>query len=179
MMDWNVVVSVHQDGFRPAMRALRALGAVAHSHFHNVLLVAVDDPLALLDEIERQAGLDPALAGAISRVAPATQCFAFRSVAEFEAGAKAAVPVWLPRLANRSFHVRLHRRGLGDVLRSPDVERLVDEILLAALAESGTPGKISFSDPDVVIAIDTVDDRAGMALWSREDLARHPLVRPD
>lgn len=178
-MDWNVVVCVHPDGYRRAVRALRAVGAVAHSHFHNVLLMAVDDPLALLGEIERRAGLDPALAGAISRVAPATQCFAFRSVAEFEAGARAVVSGWLPRLANKSFHVRLHRRGLGDVLHSPDIERLVDDVLLAALAEAGTPGTISFSDPDVVIAIDTVDDRAGMALWSREDLARHPLVRPD
>lgn len=178
-MDWNVIVSVHQDGFRPAMRALRALGAVAHSHFHNVLLVKVDDPLALLDEVERRAGLDPRLAGAISRVAPAEQCFQFQSAAAFAAAATAVVLGWLPRLAGKSFHVRLHRRGLGEVLHSPDAERGVDDALLAALAQAGTPGRIDFSDPDAVIAIDTVDDRAGMALWRREDLARHPLLRPD
>ncbi len=39
--------------------------------------------------------------------------------------------------------------------------------------------KISFTDPDVVIAIDTVDDRAGIGLWTREELARHRLLRPD
>ena len=39
--------------------------------------------------------------------------------------------------------------------------------------------RISFSDPDPVIAIDTVDDCAGIALWTREGLARHRLLRPD
>jgi len=34
-------------------------------------------------------------------------------------------------------------------------------------------------DPDAVIAIDSVDHRAGMALWTRDDLKCHPLLRPD
>jgi tRNA(Ser,Leu) C12 N-acetylase TAN1 len=59
---------------------------------------------------------------------------------------------WLPRLAGRSFHVRFHRRGSRHALRSPDV---------------------------AVIVIDTIDDRAGVSLWTREDLARHRLLRPD
>ncbi len=41
------------------------------------------------------------------------------------------------------------------------------------------PGAICFSDPDAVIAIDTGDNQAGFGLWSREDLARHHLLRPD
>jgi hypothetical protein len=30
-----------------------------------------------------------------------------------------------------------------------------------------------------VIAIDTVDDTAGIALWTCEDVAHHRLLRPD
>ena len=45
--------------------------------------------------------------------------------------------------------------------------------------KAGTPGKISFTDPDVVIAIDTIDNRAGLAMWTREELARYHLLRPD
>jgi hypothetical protein len=30
-----------------------------------------------------------------------------------------------------------------------------------------------------MIAIDTIDDRAGLALWMRENLARHRLLQPD
>jgi tRNA(Ser,Leu) C12 N-acetylase TAN1 len=38
---------------------------------------------------------------------------------------------------------------------------------------------VSFSDPDAVIVIDTIDDRAGISLWTRDELARHRLLRPD
>jgi tRNA(Ser,Leu) C12 N-acetylase TAN1 len=141
--------------------------------------MAVDDPLALLDAVESQANLEPRLHEAISRVAPATECFTFHSIEEFEDRAKAIGLGWLPRLANRSFHVRLHRRGFKHVLRSPDAERFLDDALLAALEQEGTPGRISFSDPDMIISLDTIDDRAGMALWSREELVRHPLLRPE
>ncbi len=72
---------------------------------------------------------------------------------------------------------RIH--GTTHDLRTPDVERFLDEALLEALRQTGAPGAVSFSDPDAVIAIDTIDDRAGLGLWRREDLARHPLLRPD
>jgi hypothetical protein len=30
-----------------------------------------------------------------------------------------------------------------------------------------------------VVVIDTIDHRAGLALWTREDLAHHRLLKPD
>jgi hypothetical protein len=56
---------------------------------------------------------------------------------------------------------------------------LIDDALLAALEKNGVPGSVSFDDPDAVLAIDSVDNRAGMALWTRDELKRHPLLRPD
>ena len=41
------------------------------------------------------------------------------------------------------------------------------------------PRPISFKDPDAVIVIDTIDHRAGIALWTRDDLKHHRLLRPD
>jgi len=82
-------------------------------------------------------------------------------------------------LTGSSLHVRLHRRGDRHDLPTPDAERSFDDFLLAATGAAGAPCKISFTDPDAVIAIDTVDDRAGVGLWSRKDLARHRLLRPD
>jgi hypothetical protein len=55
----------------------------------------------------------------------------------------------------------------------------LDDALLDALKVAGTPGSISFSNPDAVIVIDTVDERAGVAFWDRHDLARYRLLRPD
>ena len=178
-MEWNVVVSIYQEGFQRVVRALRDLGAVERTKYYNVLVVAAEDPLVLLEQIERRIRADPALYDAISRVAPAVHCFNFFSAEEFEEKARAAVLEWLPQLGGRSFHVRLHRRGFKHDLSSTDAEQLLGDALLDALKQQGTPGSISFSDPDAVIAIDTVDDRAGLALWTREDLSRYKMLRPD
>jgi tRNA(Ser,Leu) C12 N-acetylase TAN1 len=177
--DWNVVISVYQEGFRRALRALEKLGPVARSPYHNVLVMKVEDPVALLDAVERATEASPALYDAISRVAPAHRSFEFHSFAEFHGQAKEMLTDWLPQLAGRSLHVRVHRRGQSHELRTPDVERFLDDALLDALRQAGTPGTISFTDPDAVIAVDTIDDRAGIALWTRDDLARHRLLRPD
>jgi len=177
--DWNVVISIYQEGFGPALRALREFGPAGPSPYHNVLVMKVEEPIAVLDAVERRIEEDPPLYDAISRIAPAVQSFEFHSSEEFHDKAKDAVLEWLPQLAGRSFHVRLHRRGQRHDLRTPDVERVLDDALLNALTQAGTPGTISFTDADAVIAIDTIDDRAGIGFWTREDLKQHRLLRPN
>ncbi len=179
MNDWNILVSTFQGGYRRALRALRKLGPAESTPYRNVIAMTATDPMALLESIERRTEEVPALYDAISRVAPATAGFHFRSVDELKEKANAILREWSPALTGRSFHVRLRHRGGGREIHAHDVERHLDEALLDALAQAGSPGKISFSDPDAVIAIDTVDDCAGLALWTREDLTRHPLLRPD
>jgi tRNA(Ser,Leu) C12 N-acetylase TAN1 len=177
--DWNVIVSVCQGGYRRAFHALQKLGPVERSPYYNVLVMNVENPILLLEAVEQQTERNPALYDAISRVAPARNAFRFHSVEEFKDKAKTIMGGWTPLLAGKSFHVRLRRRGAGRELHAPDVERDLDEALLDKLEQAGTPGKISFSDADAVIAIDTLDDWAGIALWTREELARHHLLRPD
>jgi len=175
--DWNAVVTVYEEGYRPALRVLRQHSQVARSLYHNVLPVTAEDPVALLDILEQHMAAEPTLAASISRVAPANASFDFISRADFEEKAVSTAKAWLPQLAGTSFHVRLHHRGSD--LDSPTEERLIAESLLAELSAAGTPGRISFQDPDVIVAIDTVDGRAGLGLWTRSDLVRHRLLRPD
>jgi tRNA(Ser,Leu) C12 N-acetylase TAN1 len=177
--DWNVIVSIYQDGFKRALRALREFGSVERSPYYNVLVMTVEDPIALLEAIEKRTEGRPALYDAISRVAPAVRSLEFHSAEEFKDKVKSILLEWSPRLKGRSFHVRLHRRGGRHDLRTLDAERFFDDALVEATTMAGTAGKISFTDPDVVIAVDTIDDRAGMALWTRDDLAHHRLLRPD
>jgi tRNA(Ser,Leu) C12 N-acetylase TAN1 len=179
LRDWNVVVSVYQEGFRRVLKALRQLAPTERSDYYNVLVMKADDPVAVLTAIEEKTEESTALYDAISRVAPAARCFEFHSAGEFVEKAEQIIAEWSARLAGRAFHVRLHRRGAKYDLGTQDAERLFDDIVLDGTAKAGTPAKVSFSDPDAVIAIDTIDDRAGLALWTREDLARHRLLRPD
>ncbi len=179
MRDWNVVISVYQEGFRRVLRALRDLGPTDRSPYFNVLVMQADDPIALLAAIERKTEQSTALYDAISRVAPATRSFEFHSTEDFVEKAMPIIGEWSVHLAGRTFHVRLHQRGAKYDFGTQDAEHLFNDVVLNATAQAGMPGKISFIDPDAVIAIDTIDDRAGLALWTREDLAHHRLLRPD
>jgi len=72
-----------------------------------------------------------------------------------------------------SFLVRLHRHGFKGRLSTPKEERFLDEALLDALDALGRPG---FADPDAILQIETIDGRAGVSLWRREDLRRYPFL---
>lgn len=179
MKDWNVIVSVYQDGFTPALHALEKLGPVDRTPYYNILVMKVDDPMSVLDAVEQQSEEIPALYDAISRVAPAMQRFGFQSGEEFKAKAKPVLQAWSARLAGRSFHARLRRRGERHELPSPDIEKFLDEEVLVATKARGAEATVLFEEPEAVIAVDTIDDQAAMSLWTREDLARHRLLRPD
>jgi tRNA(Ser,Leu) C12 N-acetylase TAN1 len=178
-MEWNAVVSVYQDGFTRALRALEKFGQVERSSYYNLLLMKLDDAVAVLEPVERLTEQSPALYDAISRIAPAMRCFEFHSAEEFKERARSIMLEWVPRLAGQTFHVRLRRRGGKHELSVHETERVLNETIVRATALSGNSAKVSFSEPDAVVAIDAVDDRAGLSLWTREDLACHRLLRPD
>jgi tRNA(Ser,Leu) C12 N-acetylase TAN1 len=179
MHDWNVVISVREDGYTRARQLLQRYGPVYHTDYYNVLVMKVDDIPRLLEELRARVGEDPSILAAVARVLPAVRCFDFRSHDDFEARAREAALAWVPELAHKSFHVRLHRRGLKEQLPRPEEERSLDQALLEALERAGTPGRISFEDPDAILAVETVGHRAGLGLWTREDLGRYPFLRPD
>jgi tRNA(Ser,Leu) C12 N-acetylase TAN1 len=179
-MDWNVVVSIYQDGFPRARRALAKLGDVRPTGYYNVLMMSADDdPLELVSAVEQLTEEKPALYDAIARVAPAMQQFEFHSAGEFKERTKSIVLGWAPGLGGKSFHVRLHLRGAGHDLHSTDMEKFLDDALVEATALTGTRARISFANPDAVIVIDTIGDRGGASIWTREELAQHRLLRPD
>jgi tRNA(Ser,Leu) C12 N-acetylase TAN1 len=178
MIDWNVVITIYQEGLTRTLHALHDLGTIERTAYYNILVMRVDDPRETLAAIERRTDERPALYDAISRVAPAMRNFQFQSAETFQEAAKSILLEWTPQLAGRSFHVRWHRRGTKHDLRKSDMERFFDGVVIEATKLDGQPATVSFTDPDVVVAIDTIDDRAGMALWTREELAQHRLLRP-
>lgn len=179
---WNVVVTtLDARGLRPARRFFAGYGQVERTSFYNVLVVKVADTDQFLRSMSEAVKADLGILNDVSRVVPAQETFDFESVADFEQKALAVVLQWLNRLAGRSFHVRLHKRQ-GDLpfkLSSFNEEKTLDEGILRRLTDLGQPGRIAFSDPDFVINIETVGHRAGMSIWSREELKTHPFLRPD
>jgi len=178
LRDWNVLATAREGGFARARRLLAGLGRVAETRYCNVLLLRAPDPRGLLQRLAEQAAADPASVACLARVAPADRTFAFQAPEEFLARAREAALELLPALAGRSFHVRVHRRGFKGTLHSQEVERLLAGAVLEALEAAGRPGRVAFEDADAVVAVETVGSQAGLALWTREDLARWPLLKP-
>ena len=164
--DWNIIVTIYQQGFRRAMRALQNIGPTDRTPYYNVLVMKVDEPIVALETIERLTEERPALYDAIARVAPAGVTFEFQSPEGFKDCTKSFLLRLLPKLVGRSVHVRLHRRGSNLDLRTLEAERLFNDFIVTETGKSGTAARITFSEPDAVIVIDTVDDRAGIAMWT-------------
>jgi tRNA(Ser,Leu) C12 N-acetylase TAN1 len=179
MLEWNVVVTAHEHRYRHARRLLMPLGEVGDTDYFNVLVMRVDAPHTFLDLLMRELTADPNAASCLVRVLPVTVTFPFQSPREFERKAAEAALGWLDALGDSRFHVRMHRRGFKRRLSSLQEEHFLDHLLLDALQRRGREGVISFTDPDWILALDTVGQRAGLSLWSREQLQRYPLLRLD
>lgn len=176
MEDWNVLATSRMGRFDDARKLLGKLGPVHRTGFYNVLVMRCDDVDRFLADL---VGLLPAGEGAVAHVRPARATFGFRTPEEFEELARRVALAWAPRVVGQRFHVRMHRRGFRGQLSSPHEEHVLDDELLDALGRAGEPGSLSFEDPDAILAIDTVGDRAGLALWSRDDLHRYPFLGLD
>jgi tRNA(Ser,Leu) C12 N-acetylase TAN1 len=147
--------------------------------FYNVLTVQVENPHTFLSEFAAAVANTPHLLKVISRVVPAHHTFHFLTREEFEQKMRDILHAWLPELAGASFHVRIRRRGGRKVLSPRAAERFLDDMLLRALEAQGTPGRINFDDPDKIIQIETINDRAGVSLWSREHRLNYPFLGID
>jgi hypothetical protein len=139
----------------------------------------VDDPAALLSAVEARTRESPALYDAISRTAPAQRTFDFRTCDELLTRAKLIIAEWSPRLAGCRCYVRLHLRGVRHDLQTQEMERRLDREIVEKTTGIGRPASIAFTNPDAIIALDAVDNRAGLALWTRDELRRYAVLRPD
>ena len=177
MQEWNVVISVREHGFRQAFDVFGEFGEVKRTEFFNILLLRARDVARMLETLRERAERSPESLAFLARLIPVTRTFVFHSPEEFEERTKTTVLGWAQDLLGKSFFVRLHRRGFRGRLQSMDEERLLDTLLLEELEKSGRPGKISFEDPDAVIAIETVGTWAGVALFTREEKEQYPFIR--
>lgn len=176
MLDWNVLVKVKEHSFSPAYLFLEKLGTVYQSDFENLLLVKVKSIPQFLSDFAPLLQEDLNLVDLFERVVPVTASFDFQSAAEFETQAKAIVMDWLPILAGQKFYVRMHRIGFKNRIDRHEEETFLDLVILQELEKIGNPGKIDSVDPDAIIAVETVTERAGLACWTRQDLQKYPWL---
>ncbi|HEY4743554.1 MAG TPA: hypothetical protein VIH45_02770 [Desulfuromonadaceae bacterium] len=179
MNDWNAVVTVHEGGYNRARRFLNEFGPVVRTDYFNILAMRTADYRQFVEALRNKAERERDGASSLARVMPVVVTFSFQTPAEFDVKARQAVCAWLPTLANKGFHLRMHRRGFKGRLSSMEEERFLDTFLLEALDTARTPGHVAFDDPDVVIALETMGSRAGLSAWTRDELMRYPFLHLD
>ncbi len=177
MRNWNVVVTVAEHRFVAACKLLEPLGPVRRTGYYNVLVMHVEDPRQFLDTLCTWLTAYPETADVLARISPVTDRFIFQSKEELETKAREIALSYAPALAGKSFHVRVHRRGWRNKVDGQALERMLGEAVFDQLVALGTPARVVFDDPDAIIAVETIDNQAGAALWTREDLRRCALLK--
>lgn len=177
-MEWNVIVSVQERGYKNARRLLGEYGRVRKTDYYNILTMAVADIAEFMEEMRALYEMQAPVVRDIGHIMPVTDRFTYQSPEEFEDKAKAVVTPWLPALAGKHFFVRMRRRGFKGRLSSQVEEQFLNEYILDTLANQGEPAaKVDFSHPQQVIAIETLGQEAGMSLWNNDQLARYPFLK--
>jgi len=176
---WNVVATMLTGEFVRAKQLLERFGPVETMGFFNVLVLQADDPGQFLGVYSKRAAEDERLEQCVSRIVPMARLFDFTDAEDFEQKIRKEAMTFVSQLEGKAFHVRMKRRGLKGELSSLEEEQSLDKVLLDELERRGAPGRIDFDDPDAVIDIETVGNRAGAALWTREDLKRFPFLKVD
>ena len=179
-MDWNVIVTVREHGFKKARDFLYGFGQVNKTEYFNVMVLRVEDVAQFLEEIKTAISINSVVLEYIAKVMPLTHTFRYQSAEEFEAKAQAIVADWVVGLSGKRFHVRMHRRGFKGRLSSQSEESILDTFILNKLEQlEKSPAKIDFDDPDYIIAVETLGQLAGLSLWSRDQLQRYPFLKMD
>jgi hypothetical protein len=75
MLDWNVLVDVHQHSFSPAYLLLEEFGTVYQSDFENILLLKVNSIPEFIAAFNQRLVKDPGLTELTNRVMPITSIF--------------------------------------------------------------------------------------------------------
>lgn len=174
-LDWNLVVTAHGGRRHDLVYALRPIVKLRRAGFAEVLVGRTDDVAACLDGIAARAA-DPIFASEVlARVVPVVRTFPL--AADIEAQLVAEVAGLAGALAGLSFHVRVERRGHKRLVQSNHVERLLGATLVDALHAQGRAPRVTFDDPDTIVAVELIGDVAGIGLVSRDLRMRYPFVR--
>ena len=177
MWEFNLVVTMASGGrFHHLMEELELYGEFRKTQFLGVVLGRVEDPWSFLETVREHRERQLSAFQDLGRVVPIERHFIFRAE-EFVAKACEAIRPWVGQLAGRRFYVRLERRGLKGRIISPEAERAIDVFIKEELGQRGQQAAIDFSDPDVVVTIETIGDRAGLALLTRALRERFDFVR--
>lgn len=177
MWTFNVVVTMANQGqFHRLMDELNASGDFRRTEFFGVILGQVPNVLNFLETLREQRRRRLISFQDVGRVVPLEHTFIF-TVESFPELLCKASQSYINVLPNKRFHVRIERRGHKGQIVSPETERTLDAFLIERLVERGQTALVDYEDPDAIIAVETIGDRCGIGLLTRDMMTRYDFVR--
>lgn len=177
MWTFNLVVTTASGGrYRHLLHELSEYGEFRKTEFHGVILGEVENVPAFLEMVRERRERQLIALADMGRAVPIDRVFTFH-LEEFPAKVREALLPYIDDLSQKRFYVRLERRGLKGQIVSPDMEREFDGFILQNLAMKGKEAMIDFEHPDSVVVVETIGDRCGVGLLTREMMDRYDFIR--
>jgi len=168
MKEWNILATAFWGRGKDTLRLLTLHGEFKGSGFKDVLLGHVEDVNLFLGKLELMRQESPDRMNSLSQVLPLERTFSF-SLPEFMDKLKESVLPHVEKVEGKKFYV-------GE-MSSLEIEKEISGFIFEELQEAGKQAQVSFSDPDVVIIVETIANRAGVALITRETKEKYPLIK--
>lgn len=156
---WDALVTCRDTRMGPALAELMPFGRFRTSGYRRVLLGQLNEGVGL-------AELGQGTTATVQRAFVAESCLPFERDDVTETLCVELEPI-AERFANQSFFVRANLRGLKGRLETPTVERAMGAFLIDACAAMARPARVTFDDPDLVLAVETVGSRVAWAVIDR------------
>jgi adenylyl- and sulfurtransferase ThiI len=176
MTEWNILATAHrrQEGY--LLRLLNNFGEFRGSGYRDVVLGKVSDVQAFLEVLADTRKENPRKLRPLSQIVPIERNFQF-DVPDFIGKAKEAVFPFINRLENSRFFVRVVRRGHKGEFSGMEAEKTLDGFILESLEKDGKKATVNIDAFENMIVIETVENRAGVGLITREMKERYPFIK--
>lgn len=175
--EWNILATAFMRKERYLLRLLREYGDFKGSGFRDVIVGTVENRGGFLDALNNIIKDDPARLRHLSQIVPIEKTFQFDLQDFREKLQKAVVPFAEQLEDNCKFYVRVKRRGHKGELSSMEIEKEMSAFIIDALEKTGRQARVNFEDPDKFIIVETIGNRAGVGLITREMRERYPFIR--
>lgn len=176
MKEWNILATAFWGKGKDALRLLTLHGEFKGSGFKDVLQGHVEDVNLFLQKLQLMRKENHDRMTSLSQILPLERTFSF-SLLDFMDKLKEAVLPYVEKVEGKKFYVRAKRRGHKGEMSSLEIEKEISSFIFGELEKAGKQAQVSFSDPDVVIIVETIANRAGVALITREMGEKYPLIK--
>jgi tRNA(Ser,Leu) C12 N-acetylase TAN1 len=173
---WNLVVTCKPEGMRGAMDRLKYFGRFYRTGFHDVFIGHVEDREEFFGMLGRAREKEDPIWRYLARVVPVDRTFTF-APPNFRERLGEVIDRVAPDLPEGPFYVRIERRGHKGEIPTQEVEREMDERIIAAHARAGRSSRVDFKEFRSVIAVETFRDSGGAGLILRDALEKFPFLR--